>query len=230
MLDAIRIASTLAICAVHLVDGGYWTAIAGVLALYALSGHLFPSGDPWRVMAGRYWRIWPAYALVFLLSALAFAVGFYSPVYFAGNPDGPTWLAQFALVVQPGGLRVLPVGWMLSAQLAAWLLLAVCGGNRRAIALLAGGALVLVIAQGYYQSLAVATLFTAAGAMVPRFKGRRIPGAALCYPVLLTHYPVAAVVDSVLGVDKGWGLLLLSAVPTVAAALALQRFDSLLRR
>jgi peptidoglycan/LPS O-acetylase OafA/YrhL len=220
MLDLIRIAATLAIVAVHLVDGGYPAAIAGVLALYWLSGYLAKPTEPWQWWLSRYARIWPAYAVVFALSAAAFAMGAYSPIYFAGNPPPLTWLSQLALIVEPGVLRVVPVGWMLSAQLFAFGLVAICGDRRDAVLMAIGSSVLLIAAQGWhYQSLPVAAAFTLAGfAMRGQWgKGWRIPGAGLCYPVLLLHYPVAALT----GMSKGWSLMLLSIPPTLALSLLL---------
>lgn len=227
MIDAIRLIATATICWAHLANNAHWAAVAGVLALYTLSGHLFSrQGEPLALMRSRFWRIWPAYAVVFGLSSLLFWWGWGSAIYYAGNPPPAEWLRQMLLVAQPGGLRVVPIVWMLSAQLVAWGVLALCRGERRVIAwVLAVAALWVTSAGWHYQGLPVAIACTAAGALLPRRKlGPRLPGTALCYSVLLTHYPVGALLAESYGLAKGPLLFAAAIVPTVAAAYALYRF------
>lgn len=227
MVDLIRIASTIAIVAVHLVDDGYWAAIAGVMALYWLSGYLAKPDGSWQWWLSRYCRIWPAYAAVFAVSSSAFALGFWSPIYFAANPTTPIWLAQLVLIVEPGALRVVPIGWMLSAQLFAFGLVAAIRTDRAAAVLVVAGATVLIVVRGWhYQSLPVAVLFTVLGyAMRGQWgKGWRIPGSHLCYPTLLTHYPAAALIANAYGMDKGWPLFFASLPLTLALSWLLWRF------
>jgi peptidoglycan/LPS O-acetylase OafA/YrhL len=226
MIGYLRMALALIIVAGHAGAIPIAPARWAVWVFYALAGYFGAASTKrgliyWR---SRYLRIWPSWAVVFLVTAIALPTPLLLP---------RQWLQQLFLVFAADpNLHplVVPQGWMLPILLAGWALIAVGAGDtmHRAIAWATlAAALMAEGLPGVAQLWAIGLLFFALGAVayhgglsVPRDGRWAAMAGALSFPVYLVHFGVI----TALPVPRGWPMFWAALLPTLALSVLLWRF------
>jgi peptidoglycan/LPS O-acetylase OafA/YrhL len=239
----IRFALAILIMRAHLgpVVPGYAAATAVVL-FYALAGYTATSsmqvryaGQPWRFLWSRFLRLWPTYAVVFMLSL--------SWLLISGEewgsmavPIGVDMPLQWLGIVRNGGINAaVPVAWFLQYLALGYALIAVgfAATPQRCALWLVGSLLwsqwlsFQLDFRDYYSTVAMMSLAFSAGASAFHL-GLALPrdgrwgqwAGALSYPIFLCHYGVGAI----LPVAYGWPLFFAALPPTLALSWALVVF------
>jgi peptidoglycan/LPS O-acetylase OafA/YrhL len=229
----LRLSLSLLIMAAHLAAiNNAWAATA-MIGFWCLSGYSITArGTGNQFWVSRFWRLWPSYAAIALVTQWALWLGWVPGRPYIGSIYGVWGIAQWAMIVPTWPhLSLVPGAWMVKWLLAGYLLMWL-GASRtpqRAglwmlISLVASTFHLFAVGEylPYYQSFLCASLATAIGAatyhlglIAPRDGRWAAFAGALSYPVFLSHYGIGAAMGSITGLSPGWPLFWLSLTPTL---------------
>lgn len=132
LMGYFRLALTLTIMAAHAHAIPIVWAQGSVLLFYLLAGYLGAAsmsgpyqGRPWAFLINRWLRVWPCYAVVFVISLGWLLWRGVPPVGLAlGMPSWSVVAVHFAMLPTPVNLLIVPTGWMLPWLFMGWILIA----------------------------------------------------------------------------------------------------------
>jgi len=183
-------------------------AQGSVISFYALAGYTGTASrsryrSPIAYLVARYRRLWPTYAIVFVVVTVALLLG-WAPEPFPRLPGLWPWLKQLVFLdlplpsVVPFYAWIVPVTWMLPVMMFWWGAISVGLSSSMSITLgWVGVSLAIALSQPSYFSVWFASLPFALGALVWHC-GLRVPkdgrlselATGLSYPLFLVHYPI----------------------------------------
>lgn len=232
----LRLILSLTIMCSHLAFGGNAWSATPLACFYVLSGYsITASGIKPGFWARRFWRLWPSYVAIAVVTHAALWLGWVPGLPYIGQAAGWDAIAQFFMLVPFTPYSALvPTAWMIKWLLLSYLLMWL-GASRTpqntAIWLLLsfiGSFFFLAKTPSYaiwYAGPLLPLLATSLGAacyhlgLVALRDGRWASFAgALSYPVFLTHYGIGAAMASITGLPHGWPLFWLSIPPTLCMA------------
>jgi peptidoglycan/LPS O-acetylase OafA/YrhL len=247
MIGYLRLSLSLLVVRAHLgpTVPGYAAATA-VVVFYVLAGYTATaniqcrySGQSWRFLWSRFLRLWPTYAVVFVLS-LAWLLATGQEWGAMAVPIGVDMPLQWVGIVRNGGVNsVIPPGWFLQYLAAGYIAISLGAANspqRCAVWLLCSIAWSQWLAfqldfRSYYATLSLLSLAFATGASayhlglaLPRDERWSAVAGALSYPIYLVHYQVGGFLSLATGLGMGWSLFWASLGPTIALSWLLWRW------
>lgn len=202
----------------------YWLSGVVITAVFASKY----KGQPVVFLVNRGLRLYPSYWLCYLPFLLIWA-RFWSGVYGMGMPDTLGRILEFAGIVRPAAISVIPQGFAVTFEIICYCLVAVgafSSARRSLVMVTASLALANYLFQGeawqdfYFSPLSAIAFFGLGslaywhGLRLPRDTGSTIAGE-MSYPIFLSHWGVGAVIAQALDMPQGWPLFFVALPPTL---------------